>query len=63
MEAWTDLENYEGRVRKSQSAQVNGPTSGRDDIGPDLLQRYDVTGLGGLDGEEPRDGNSEKCKW
>ena len=27
--------------------QVNGSASGGDDIGPDLLQRYDVTGLGG----------------
>ena len=32
-------------MRKSQSVQVNGSASGRDDIGPDLLQRYDVTGF------------------
>jgi hypothetical protein len=31
-------------------------------IGPDLLKRYDVTGLGGPDGEERSDGNSEKYK-
>ena len=35
---------------ESESGQVNGSASGRDDIGPDLLQRYGVTGLGGPDG-------------
>ena len=35
---------------ENQSSQVNGSASGRDDIGPDLLQRYGVTGLGGPDG-------------
>ena len=35
--------------QKSQSSQVNSSASGRDDIGPDLLQRYDITGLGGPD--------------
>ena len=30
---------------KSQSSQVKGSASGRDDIGPDFLQRHDVTGL------------------
>src|SRR5690349_1829560 len=35
------------RLKESQSSQANGSASGRDDIGPDLLQRYDVTGLGG----------------
>ena len=38
-------------IRDRQPGQINGSASGRDDIGPDLLQRYDVTGLGGLDGE------------
>src|SRR5436190_3481990 len=38
------------RVRKPQSSQVNGRASGRDDIGPELLQRHGVTGLGGPDG-------------
>ena len=33
--------------------QVNGSASGSDDIGPDLLQRYDVTGSGGPDGYSP----------
>ena len=44
-------------IRDRQPGQINGSASGRDDIGPDLLQRYDVTGLCGLDGEERRDGN------
>ena len=35
---------------ESQSGQVYGSASGRDDIGPDLLQRHGVTGLGGPDG-------------
>ena len=33
-------------MRKSQSAQVNGSASGRDDIGPDLPQRYECNQLG-----------------
>ena len=37
---------------KSQSSQINGSASGRDDIGPDFLQRYDVTGLGALSDAE-----------
>ena len=46
MRPWSYLGNLiEGRARKSQSAQVNGPASGRDNIDPDLLQRHDVTGL------------------
>src|SRR5262249_54014167 len=31
------------RFAKGQSSQVNGSASGRDDIGPDLLQRHGVT--------------------
>ena len=46
---------------ESQSGQVNGSASGRHNVGPDLLQRYGVS-LGGLDGEERRNGNSEKYK-
>ena len=55
---------YGSRVRKSQSAQVNGSTSGRDDIGPDLPQRHDVTGLCALSdaeaGEHERDEKESK---
>ena len=49
---------------KSQASQVNGSASGRDDIGPDLLQRYDVTGLCALSdaeaGEYERDEKESK---
>ena len=40
----------EDELEKVSPRQVNGPASGRDDIGPDLLQRHGVTGLGGPDG-------------
>ena len=44
--------------------QVKGSASGRDDIGPDLLQRYDVTGLCALSdaeaGEHERDEKESK---
>ena len=42
--------DFGNTIDKNQSMQINGSASGRDDIGPDLLQRYDVTGLGGPDG-------------
>ena len=49
---------------KSQSSQINGSASGRDDIGPDFLQRYDVTGLGALSdaeaGEHEQDDKESK---
>src|SRR5256885_15872348 len=35
---------------ENSSSQLNGSASGRDDIGPDLVQRHGVTGLGGPDG-------------
>ncbi len=34
----------------NQPSQVNGSASGRDNIGPDLLQGYSVTSFGGPDG-------------
>ena len=50
--------------KKSQSSQVNGSASGRDDIGPDFLQRHDVTGLCALSdaeaGEHERDEKESK---
>src|SRR6516225_1832949 len=46
---------------RSEAGQVNGSVSGRHDVGPDFLQRYEVS-LGGLDGEERRDDNWEKCQ-
>ena len=53
-----------GRSEKKSVRQVNGSTSGRDDIGPDLLQRYDVTGLCALSdaeaGEHERDEKESK---
>src|SRR4029077_10128718 len=33
----------------NQPSQVNGSASGRDNIGPDLLQGYSVTSFGGPD--------------
>ena len=49
---------------KSQSSQVNGSASGRDDIGPDFLQRHGVTGLSVLSeaeaGEHERDEKESK---
>ena len=51
-------------IQKSQSLQVNGSASGRDDIGPDLLQRHNVTGLCALSdaeaGEHERDEKESK---
>ena len=61
---WVYQGIYGTRKRKSQSGQVNSSTSGRDDIGPDLLQRYDVTGLCALSdaeaGEHERDEKESK---
>ena len=59
--AWIRRRHTNCPGEESQSGQVNGSASVRHNVGPDLLQRYAVS-LGGLDGEERRDGNSEKCK-
>ena len=52
------------RLRESQSGQIYRSASGGDDIGPDLLQRYDVTGLCALSdaeaGEHERDEKESK---
>ena len=47
--AWEYLGTEYAVRLKSQSSQVNSSASGRDNIGPDLLQGYDVTGLSGAD--------------
>jgi len=46
---------------KSQSCQVNGSASGRNDVGPDLIQRYDVTALRGSEGESACDYDCQCC--
>jgi len=55
-------ENATKASRKSQAGQVYGSASGRNDVGPDLLEGFGVS-LGGPHGKEGRDGKLRNCKW
>ena len=49
----------ESTVSKSQAGQIYCSTSGRDDMRPNLLQCYDVTGLSGAHRNSPEDCDSK----
>src|SRR5262249_23008916 len=48
--------------KESQSGQVNGSASRRNDVGPDLVERYDVTGLGSPEGESTGEYDRQCCR-
>ena len=49
--------------RATQAGQVYRSTPGRDDVGSDLLHRYDVTSLRGSDGKSAHDNGCHGCRY